>query len=63
MRTTLSATLICVASLVMPCAHAQQTDAARKHFLEYKAEAGRGNTKAQCDLGICYMSASISPDY
>ena len=56
MRTTLIAALLCAASLVLPCAHAQQTVALRKLFLEYKARAEKGDAEAQKDLSGLYFN-------
>src|ERR1017187_7820115 len=64
MRITTVAALLYATGLTLLCARAEQTDAARKHFLDYQAEAGQGNAKAQCDLGICYMSGlGVGKDY
>ena len=53
MKTTLSAALLCAVGLGFPCAHAQQTEALRKQFLEYKAKAEQGDAEAQKNLGNC----------
>src|SRR5437899_343475 len=53
-RLTGLATLLCVASFAMPGAHAQPTDALRKQFLEFKAQAEQGNAKAQDSLCASY---------
>ena len=51
--------LFCLIALLLgmalPAAQAQQTDALRKEFLEYKAKAEKGDAKAQSNLGVCYM--------
>lgn len=52
MRTFLAALLL-AASLLCPCAHAQQSDAARQ-FQEIEAAAERGDAKAQFKLGQEY---------
>jgi TPR repeat protein len=54
MRTALLTTLLCVGSLILPFAHAQQTDVARKQFLDYRAKAEQGDAAAQYNVGICY---------
>ena len=54
MKTTLRIALLCLASLVLSCSRAQQSEALRKQFLEAKAKAEQGDAKAQTDLGVCY---------
>ena len=54
MRITLFVALLCIASLVLPCARAQQSEALRKLFLEDKAKAEKGDAVAQYNLGIRY---------
>ncbi len=64
MKTTLRIALICLASLVLPCAHAQQSEALRKEFLEYKAKAEKGDANAQSNLGGCYYHGrGVEKDY
>ena len=64
MKTTLRIALICLASLVLPCAHAQQSEALRKQFLEYKAKAEQGDATAQHNLGVCYVTGQgVKQDY
>ena len=64
MKTTLRIALICLASLVLPCAHAQQSEALRKEFLEYKAKAEKGDATAQSNLGFCYANGQgVEKDY
>src|ERR1019366_3953311 len=53
-RTVLMAALLYTASFVLPCAHAQQSDAVRIQFLEFKSKAERGDAQAQSNLGLCY---------
>ena len=54
MRTTLIPALLCAASLLLPCAQAQQSDSLRRQFLEHKAKAERGDAPAQFYVGHCY---------
>ena len=68
MRTILIASFICLATSVLPCAHAQQSDdereALRKRFLEYKTKAEKGDANAQHFLGQCYrLGQSVKQDY
>lgn len=56
MKTTLIAALLCVAALVLPCAQAQQTEAARKEVSELKAKAEKGDAEAQNSLGTLYAA-------
>ena len=56
MKTALIAALLCLATLVLPCAHAQQSEALRKQFLEDKAKAEKGDAEAQYNLGHCYYN-------
>ncbi len=56
--------LLCATSLVLPCAHAQQTDAERMEFLESKAKAEKGEAKDQFNLGVCYdKGRGVAKDY
>src|SRR5947207_1108872 len=50
---TLLTTLL-VAGLFCACNHVQQSDVARKEFLEYKTKAEQGAVDAQYMLGVCY---------
>jgi TPR repeat protein len=43
-----------LAALLCACAHAQVTNNAHKAFLEYKANAEKGNDIAQYNLAVCY---------
>jgi len=54
MRTTLIAVLLCIASLLLPGAHAEQGEALRKQFLDDKAKAEKGDAVSQYNLGIRY---------
>ena len=52
----LLAALLLAAGLLCPCAEAQQDDAARKQFLEYKAKAEQGNLDAQYIIGLSWIN-------
>ena len=54
MRTALIAILLCAASLVFPCARAQQTEALSKQFLNYKAKAEQGDARSRFNQGLSY---------
>jgi len=45
MRTSLIAALLCTAGLLFANAHAQQDDTLKKQFLEYKANAEKGDAE------------------
>ena len=64
MKTFLAALLL-AASLLRPCAHAQQSDALHKQFLKYKAKAEQqGDAMDQCNLGFCYYKGEgVEQDY
>ena len=61
MRTTLIAVLLCAVSLVLPCGHAQQSEALRRQFLEFKAKAEQGDAQSQSNLGLCYAQGRGVP--
>jgi TPR repeat protein len=65
MRTVLIAALLCAASMLLSCAHAQQDDAARWQFTEeLKARAEKGDPEAQSNLGACYGNgAAVAKDH
>ena len=64
MRTILMGALLCTASFALPCAPAQQSEALRRQFLEYKAKGEQGDAKAQFNLGVCYENGNGVPqDY
>ena len=55
MRTILIAALLCTASMLLPCAHAQQSDADRQALAELRAKAReKGDANAQSNLAIAY---------
>jgi TPR repeat protein len=54
-RTALIAALFCAASLVLPHAHAQQGDADAKQVIILRAEAEKGDAKAQNELGAVFF--------
>jgi clan AA aspartic protease (TIGR02281 family) len=56
MKTSFAA-LIAAAGLLCACDRAQQSDAARQ-FQKYKAEAERGDAKAQFNLGVSYRDGA-----
>ena len=64
MKTTLIS-LLCIPSMLLPCVHAQQGDAARWQFTEeLKAKAEKGDPEAQSNLGACYgHGAGVTKDY
>ena len=45
MRTAVIAALLCAASLVTPCAHAQQSEADRQALAQLRAQAAKGNAE------------------
>ena len=62
MKPTLVKTLVYFATLFLPCAEAQQTEALRKLFEEFqkfgelKARAKRGEAETQFEVGNCYFN-------
>ena len=54
MRTILITALLCTASLLLPCAHAQQSEADRQAMAQLRAEAEKGEAEAQFLLGEAY---------
>ena len=64
MRTILIAALLCTASMFLPCAHAQQSDADRQALAELRAKAGKGDAESQSKLGTSYRKGEGVPqDY
>ena len=64
MKTLLNIALLCVATLVFPCAHAQQSAAQSKQFQETKARADQGDPWAQNDMGALYAEGKgVKRDY
>src|SRR5437879_2992662 len=50
------AALLCTAGFGFSCGDAQESDRARKEFLEYKGKAETGDARAQFRLGFCYAN-------
>ena len=64
MKTDLLVALLCIATLVLPCAHAQQSEALRRQFRADKAKAEKGDATAQYILGACYAHGKgVEKDY
>ena len=64
MRITLLDELLRIASPVLPSVPAQQSDALRRLFLEYKAKAEKGDAEAQHNLGVSYANGEgVEKDY
>jgi len=59
MRTTLITALLCTASMLLPCAHAQQGDAVTKSFTLLRAQAEKGDAQAQFELGEAFWSGKF----
>ena len=56
MKTTLIAVLCCAANMFLPCARAQQNEADRQALAGLRTRAGKGDAKAQFNLGDCYRT-------
>jgi len=59
MKTTLIAALLGAASLILPCAHAQQSDADTKQFMLLLSKAEKGDAQAQSKLAEAYFFGSL----
>lgn len=51
MKTTLIAALLCTTNVLLPCAHAQQSDADTNQLALVRAKAVPGNAHSQFALG------------
>jgi len=54
MRTTLIAALLCTACMLLPCAHAQQSEADRQPLADFRAKAEKGDAQSQFELGLSF---------
>lgn len=60
MRTTLITALLCTASLLLPCAHAQQGEADTKQLTILRTQAEKGDAKAQFELAKAFYAGKYS---
>jgi TPR repeat protein len=64
LKITLIAALLCTASMVLPCAHAQPSDTDRQALAHLRAKAETGDAGAQINLGVCYYDGmGVAKDY
>jgi TPR repeat protein len=54
MRATLITALLCTAGMLLPCAHAQQSEADRQALAQLRTMAEKGDAESQCELGRRY---------
>jgi TPR repeat protein len=53
-KTTLIAALLCAVSLLLSCAHAQQSEADRLALAQLRAKAEQGDLQSQFELGLAF---------
>ena len=62
MKTTLITAVLCTASMLLPRAHAQQSDAGTNQLTLLRAQAEQGDAQGQFELGGAFESGKFGLD-